>query len=92
MKQFKMLCVSIAFACGVVSAQAERALVTVSTLLREGGVVLNVVPTQEWPYFYILTTDKRFYICGMDFDSAGKFFDYRQPTPDAVQSRCSEVR
>ena len=75
-----------------VPAVAQSSKVSVSELLKDGAAVLNIVPSQEWPYFYLLTTDKRLYMCSLDYDSSYSFFDYRQAPPESVNSRCSEVR
>ena len=74
------------------SSAEDNAPITVSKLLADGGQVVSVQTSQQWPFFYITTPDKHMYACAMDYDEGSRFFDYRQPAPAAVSSRCAEIK
>ena len=65
--------------------------VTISKLLADGGQLIAVQTSQQWPFFYITTSDKHLYACSMDYNEGYNFFDSRQPPPATVGSRCSEI-
>jgi len=66
--------------------------VTLSKLLADGGQVVSVQTSQQWPYFYVTTSDRRMFACSMDYDQGYKFFNYRQPAPASVSTRCTELK
>jgi len=70
----------------------DTAPVTISKLLANGGQLVSVQTSQQWPFFYITTPDRHLYACSMDYNEGYNFFDSRQPPPATVNSRCSEIK
>jgi hypothetical protein len=71
---------------------ADEGAMTLSKLLADGRQVVSVQTSQQWPYFYIIKTGRRMFACSMDYDQGYKFFDYRQPAPVSVSTRCTELK
>jgi hypothetical protein len=70
----------------------DTARITISKLLTDGGQLISVQTSQQWPFFYITTPDRHLYACSMDYNEGYNFFDSRQPPPATVGSRCSEIK
>ena len=60
------------------SLAEDNVPITVSKLLADGGQLISVQTTQQWPFFYITTPDRHMYACSMDYDEGYKFFEPRQ--------------
>ena len=74
------------------SLAEDTAPMTISKLLANGGQLISVQTSQQWPFFYITTPDRHLYACSMDYNEGYNFFDSRQPPPATVGSRCSEIK